>query len=288
LKVLILALVTLMSLSAFSDSNKEKKEDKREEKKEFGKHPIPLSIFDVIPLNSPVKESIAKFLLKVPNGFEIDDIKYKVKSTSRFFEKDKPLQKINFIDGPQGKELHISVSKLPPGFYQLFVKVRDRKNKEYDFKTKFRDHAMFVIDNSLEVKMPDPKVNNATLLGVDSDSDGIRDDVQRWINENFSNKSLELKLAFKQYATAMQSSLMTSNDKVASIKTSHATLKSQGCLYRVGDEVSMPGREQEEIRKKIYLMYLNTKERIESKLNADANFHGQEVTVLSKEEACNF
>ena len=28
---------------------------------------------------------------------------------------------------------------------------------------------------------PDPAVNNATLLGVDSNSNGVRDDVERWI-----------------------------------------------------------------------------------------------------------
>jgi hypothetical protein len=281
-----------MSLSAYSDSNKEKhkekKEDKRDEKMEFGKHPIPLSIFDVIPLNSPVKESVATFLLKVPKGFEINEIKYKVKSASRFFERDKPLQKINLIDGPQGKELHISVSKLPPGFYQLFVKIKDRKSKEHYFKTKFKDHAMFVIDNSLEVKMPDPKINNATLLGIDSDKDGIRDDVQRWINENFSNKPPELKLALKQYATDMQSSLSTSIDKAISIQASLLTLKSQDCLYGIGESLGISGRAQEETRLKIKMMYLNTKERIEVELKADKNFHGQEVVSLSKEVSCNF
>ncbi len=28
---------------------------------------------------------------------------------------------------------------------------------------------------------PDPKVNNATLLGVDVNHNGVRDDVERWI-----------------------------------------------------------------------------------------------------------
>lgn len=235
LKILIFALVTLMSLSVFSDPhNKEKKDTWKNEKKEFNRHPKPLSSFDVVPLNSPVKEPTAKFLLKVPKGFDIDEVRYKIRSSSRRLEKDKPHQKINLINGSQGKELHVSVSKLPPGFYQLFVKVIDRKHREHNYKTKFKDYAVFVVDNTLEVKMPDPKINNATLLGVDSDNDGIRDDVQRWINEEFSNKPLDLKLAFKQYATDVQTSMPTSNDKAASILTSHAALKSQSCLYAIG------------------------------------------------------
>ena len=35
---------------------------------------------------------------------------------------------------------------------------------------------------------PDPKVNNATLLGVDSNNNGVRDDVERWIYERYKDK----------------------------------------------------------------------------------------------------
>ncbi len=35
---------------------------------------------------------------------------------------------------------------------------------------------------------PDPKVNNATLLGVDSNNNGVRDDVERWIYEKYKDK----------------------------------------------------------------------------------------------------
>lgn len=276
-------LVILMSFSAFSDTLK----DSHNKNKSIG-HPKALSVFDVIPLNSPVKESTAKFLLKTPSGFDIDEIKYKLKNANFRFEKDMPNKSIDLIDTQQGKELHIPISRLSPGFYKLYIKVKDRKNKEHDFKTQYKDHVMFVIDQTLEVKIPDPKINNASLLGVDSDNDGIRDDVQRWINENFSNKPLELKLALKQYAIDLQSSLPTSNEKAQSIKASHATLKSQSCLSNIGKEIGIQKKERNEYRIKIKIMYLNTKERIDAELKADENFHGQEVTILSKEESCNF
>lgn len=35
---------------------------------------------------------------------------------------------------------------------------------------------------------PDPKVNDATLLGVDSNDNGVRDDVERWIYKHYQNK----------------------------------------------------------------------------------------------------
>ncbi len=35
---------------------------------------------------------------------------------------------------------------------------------------------------------PDPTINNATLLGVDSNNNGVRDDVERWIYKKYKNK----------------------------------------------------------------------------------------------------
>jgi len=35
---------------------------------------------------------------------------------------------------------------------------------------------------------PDPVVNNATLLGVDSNDNGVRDDVERWIYHTYKDK----------------------------------------------------------------------------------------------------
>ena len=32
---------------------------------------------------------------------------------------------------------------------------------------------------------PDPKINNATLLGIDSNNNGVRDDVERWIYKTY-------------------------------------------------------------------------------------------------------
>jgi hypothetical protein len=34
---------------------------------------------------------------------------------------------------------------------------------------------------------PDPKVNKSTLLGIDSNNNGVRDDVERWIYKTYSH-----------------------------------------------------------------------------------------------------
>lgn len=257
-----------MSLAAFADSDKERKEQ-----------PKPLSIFNVIPLNSPVKESIAKFLFKTPTGFEIDKVKYRIKNAGKIFDKDMPHQEINLVSGPQGNELHIPVSKLPPGFYRLYVLVVDKKDKkEQQFKSAYHDHVRFVIDETLQVPMPDSKKNEATVGGVDSDNDGIRDDVQRYINENYSS-SLKTKLAAKQHARNMQSYLLTTADKEKSIVTIINALWSKSCLGAiVGDEKAA------NIGREIKGKYLNTKDRLYADMQGNQNFSGQAYELIVGEE----
>lgn len=276
-----------MSLAAFSDSDKESRGDRKDDKRELKEHPKPLSVFDVIPLNSPVKESVAKFLLKVPNGFEIDEVKYKIQNANHRFERETSHQKINLVNGPQGKELQIPISKLSPGFYKLYVKVIDRKRKEHVYHSRFRDHAKFAIDQTLEVKMPDPKINNATLLGVDSDNDGIRDDVQRWINENYS-ATPEIKLAIKQFGTEVQSSLNAASDKNVSIQASFKLINAQVCYSEISRQQGTPSKQVKENRKKVEALYLNTRTRIEAFIKSNENFNGQTGFIPSREEACNF
>lgn len=250
--------------------------------------PNPDCIFDVIPLNSPVKESEARFLVKTPEKFEIDEVSYQIKNSGKIFEKPRGYQKIDLVSGPEGKEIRVNVSKLPPGFYQLLVKIKDKGKKEHNFKTKFKDHAMFVIDQSLEVPMPDPKKNNATIAGIDSDNDGIRDDVQRWINEKMSNKPEKLKFAFKQYAIAVQLSITKSSEVDSSIPLILKTLKSQDCIYSIAEENNISDDEAERIRQEAMFIQFNTELRIKEKIKNSNQFHGKEVKTYEKEEACNF
>lgn len=50
---------------------------------------------------------------------------------------------------------------------------------------------------------PYPKANNATLLGIDSNNNGVRDDVERWIYKTYYTHPIEIGL-FMQCARAYQ------------------------------------------------------------------------------------
>lgn len=267
--VLVCALFSFSSFSHDSDKGKHKGHDKH--------HHEP-SIFEVIPLNSPVKESLAKFLLKTPTGFEIDKIKYAIRNANNLKVKDKEFQDAKL----SGNELSVPVSKLPPGFYQLFVKVIDKKKIEHDFKTKYKDHAMFVIDDTLEVADPG-EAGKLTVDGIDSDNNGIRDDIQRFINQNYGS-DLKTKLALKQYATTSQLRLTTINDKPLNVEATHSNLDASTCASgALGKSISWP------LIDKLNTKFLNTKERLMADKKASINFSGQEMTIPNdKSILCQF
>lgn len=231
------------------------------------------SVFEVIPLNSPVKGQIAKFRLKLPVGFEVAMVKAKLVNANDFKKDQKDFREIN----PVNNELHLSVSNLPPGFYRLYVTVKDKKTqKEQSFQTKHHDFVRFAIDESLQVPMPDPKKNNSTVAGVDSDSDGIRDDVQRWINETYSSQQ-KLKMAMRQYAIAYQLNLLTVDNKELSIHTTFKTFEADDCL-----EGLMGLDHGIDARDKLIFKFLNTKDRLIAEKKADLNFHGQGGRILKE------
>lgn len=241
------------------------------------------SVFEITPLNSPVKGQVAKFKFKLPAGFEVDKVKVKLVNANDLKKDQKNFGNAEVVNN----ELSVSVSKLPPGFYRLYVKVWDKKNKsEHDFKTMFHDYVRFVVDESMQVPMPDPKKNDATVAGVDSDNDGIRDDIQRWINETLSNVPNE-NLAAKQVARSMQTELLSIHDKSVSVLASFETMKANDCLAFVA------GLDKEAIiRKKIEGQLLNTKDRIYASLKSEEHFHNQEYEIPStrdeKEATCAF
>ena len=46
----------------------------------------------------------------------------------------------------------------------------------------------WVVDSHVLPPEPDPVLNNTTLLGIDVNNNGVRDDVERWIYETYKDK----------------------------------------------------------------------------------------------------
>jgi len=132
---------------------------------------------------------------------------------------------------------------------------------------------------------PDPApAGNATLAGIDSDGDGVRDDLQRYIIFNVPD-SARYREALKQQATALQQSLLigTTGTTQQAIDAGFAQMRAIECLDYLGV------RQQNRWKEVLALMF-NTKLRIQSNDAYKAKINGQIFNLLQGDEraACTF
>ncbi len=104
---------------------------------------------------------------------------------------------------------------------------------------------------------PDPDVNNATLLGVDSNNNGVRDDVERWIFKTYDEPIVQA--VAMQNARAFQIILADPSKARETKKFMEDVVDCQG-YYKYQDENKLIPR-----RKSLYKeqrpVVLNTRER---------------------------
>jgi len=248
--------------------------------------------FEAKVLNNPIKESTAKFELVLPAGFVPSKAKYKVQNSVDFHigktvlkDKEADLVKIG-----TAYQLHVPASGLAPGNYYLFIKLKGTKDKkplELTCKRKHSnvviEHAMFTVDESMEVKDPG-SAGTKSLAGIDEDKDGVRDDVQRWINERFSS-SKNLNAAMKQTARYYQVLLLNTADKTESNRLYDLYLDKKRCMSFYIQDFGDPMQILNDMRAKME----NTKERIMAQLRASKHADGTLYTgPQDKKSQCDF
>ena len=118
---------------------------------------------------------------------------------------------------------------------------------------------------------PDPKVNNATLLGIDSNHNGVRDDVERWIYEKYPVRLHRALLISKAKFFQMVLIIPLSDAK----KLAEENTKNINCELYLGDIddaiESDDWLENEEVLKN---MIFNTKERVRKYLDYNIALSG--------------
>ena len=114
---------------------------------------------------------------------------------------------------------------------------------------------------------PDPgAAGKKALQGIDSDHDGLRDDIQRWIYARFPNEK-EKQSALKQMALAYQKALGAHSDKDMIINLER-TSKAIRCL---DDIFGNQNNEMELVQAKV----LNTKKRVQRFLEVSRWYDGK-------------
>lgn len=141
-----------------------------------------------------------------------------------------------------------------------------------------------VIDNSIFANLPpDPgAAGEATLEGIDSDNNGVRDDVQRWIVMNYPN-SEKTRAALTQMVSSMQQFLLDAVDPVKSYANAVQQDRDIECLVYVQPSGFY------EIDVEFQAVFLNTYLRSKTWLQADKHLSGKAFPSHSnKKQGCNF
>lgn len=252
-------------------------------------------------VNSPVAEDVAKFQLTWKAKAPIERAEYWFDMVphrghlSRQKSQKVGLDKV----GDDQYIIGVPADTLSPGEHTLYLVIVTKpwwkaawqhwlsrfglRQVDPDFPRVVVQSA-FSIDASLEV--PDPgEAGRQTLAGIDSDNDGIRDDIQRWINEKYHNSPRSLAAA-KQEARDAQTVMLSSNDKQKAIQAIFHSFDSMHCMESIiGFNVEYQFSHQLKARME------NTRDRIEAGIHNDGNFNGQFVEATGRSEwasKCNF
>lgn len=92
----------------------------------------------------------------------------------------------------------------------------------YALKKKSADQrAVKEFDNEVEPEAPDLEKNNNSIIGIDSNNNGIRDDVEIWINrtgKNYNEREAMRQYARTQYEYYIQVDLLASGKTLTNSK----------------------------------------------------------------------
>jgi len=136
---------------------------------------------------------------------------------------------------------------------------------------------------------PDPgAAGKTTLEGIDSDNDGVRDDVQRWIVLTYPN-SEKTRAALIQMAKAMQTILLNATDVVNARTYSLEADRASDCISYIQRQLGISGGDTYNLKREMEAVYLNTYVRSKAWLQHDAHLSGMSFSVPADlSSGCDF
>ena len=109
-----------------------------------------------------------------------------------------------------------------------------------------------------------------TIEGIDSDKDGVRDDVQKWIDLNI--KDYNLNKGMKQYVKYKTQGMLVASDKMASRKAQNAALDAISCQITIGHDFIKIYN----LAKEVKVVAINTKKRLKANGLSEYQMSGSE------------
>jgi hypothetical protein len=140
-------------------------------------------------------------------------------------------------------------------------------------------------DDILAELPPDPgEAGKQTLLGIDTDDDGLRDDIQRYIYFTYTDED-KLRLGLRQYATELQGALADADDPNAAYNHAKILAHADECLFYLKGEDSF------DIGDALLAEILNTRERSIAYITYSNNLGGRIIISTPQKEwkdCCSF
>ena len=143
---------------------------------------------------------------------------------------------------------------------------------------------------------PDKTLNDSTLLGIDINNNGVRDDVERWIYEEYKDKHpIHIDIGM-QAARGYKLILDTPTERAREIMEFveaplYCELYYRSCVDDVKEKRII--HEDEEVNSKYFreVKYFNTIQRMEKYLEYDMQFSGDSYTLIrcsQRKKLCDF
>ncbi|MEZ8967967.1 hypothetical protein BCS96_15855 [Vibrio breoganii] len=174
----------------------------------------------------------------------------------------------------------------PVGTFDGVIQVREFKAGKSNSALTMPLPVILKITDAVSSLPPDPgSKNDQTLVGIDSDLDGVRDDIQRYIVMNYGDNEA-LKLALLQGAKVNQLKLILSGDKEASRHVAKLSMRVVECVGFVSD-MDMDAFDEYQ---KITAKQMNTRQRSKAYDQYQQNLAGSITYTTDGDgsESCEF
>ena len=229
-------------------------------------------------MNTPVNDGEAKFLLKQSGGESgVKKIQYKLQYAQGdfVFSKSNIWKDVSFSKMADDLVLTLSVGHLVPGSYIAHFLI-DFENSKMSYQIV---KLSFQIGEVKDSEVPYPgEEGKKTLAGIDSDNNGIRDDIQIWINKTFPEETHpSSNKALRQMAKYEQQALVAHQDKEKSKAFKIKSLEAYGCFMWINYSISYNALKEFEY------LNLNTSERIRAFDKSESHLHGEGLPASMSE-----
>ena len=135
--------------------------------------------------------------------------------------------------------------------------------------------------------MPDETLNNATLLGVDTNDNGVRDDVERWIYETYEEPVEQGIMLQSSYA--YQKVIVDPSKAHETVKYSDAVLSCAFYWRYDSKDYVLDKNRDREARKQLKIIQFNSITRHMAYERYNAEFHGEVLSApKASKEKCLF